>query len=76
MKFVVFIKKTEGLENLIHTGHLERKRVKRKQRLTYVTSLCKRLTEQRLGDMAERKHLLRYKGQEIAGREDRPHLKG
>lgn len=50
--------------------------VKGKQRLTYVTSLCKRLTEQRLGDIAKRKHLLRYKGQEIAGRDDRPYPEG
>lgn len=39
-----------NLENSILTRHIERKRDRKKQRLTEATSLCHRIAKQRLGE--------------------------
>lgn len=52
----------ENLENMTLTGHLEGKRGRGKQCMAYLTSLCKCLAEQELGDIAKRPILLRVTG--------------
>lgn len=48
----------DGLENILR-GQIECIRDKRKQRVTYLGSMTKWMTEQRLGEIAGREHLLR-----------------
>lgn len=51
-----------NLENMTLTGHLEGKWGRGKQCIAYLTSLCKCLAEQELGEKAKRPTFLRVTG--------------
>lgn len=48
-----------GLENLIHTGQIESKKVRGKQYKTYLVNLNKWMVEQGLRKMTKKQNLLR-----------------
>lgn len=54
MQFLRHIMRNEALGNLTPTGHINAKRDRRKQRITYLTSSCK---DRRLGEI---QNLLTY----------------
>lgn len=52
-------------KNWILTGHIEGKRDRGKQHITYLLNLCKWMAEQVLGEIAKRQFIKSYKVQEI-----------
>lgn len=70
LKFLASIKRKVGLENLLLTRHIEARRDRGKQCITYVTILSKWLPEQCLGVTKNSLISKSYKGEGICERHD------